>query len=217
MIPVTAIRGLIHRSRATIMIFILAVVGTAAAAAGPSYYQAARTSILHDKLASSSLEASGFEATQSGPVAGMLSGTSQQVASRLDVFLGPQRGQHLFAPEVDSVEATVGVPVYGAMPLVYRTDFCAHLRIQGQCPTRQDQVVVSARLAKATHWHVGQKLNVSYWPALTITGIYALPNPNVTYWSTRGSIYFPAASLGTIQDAFFTPRATIDRCSTPTR
>ena len=147
MIPVTAIRGLMHRSRATIMIFILAVVGTAAAAAGPSYYQAARTSILHDKLASSSLEASGFEATQSGPVAGMLSGTSQQVASRLDVFLGSQRGQHLFAPEVDSVEATVGVPVYGAMPLVYRTDFCAHLRIQGQCPTRQDQVVVSARLA----------------------------------------------------------------------
>ena len=213
MIPVTAIRGLIHRSRATIMIFILAVVGTAAAAAGPSYYQAARTSILHDTLASSSLEGRGFEATQSGPVAGMLSVTSQQVASRLDVFLGPQRGQHLFAPEVDSTEATVGVPVYGAMPLVYRTDFCAHLRIQGQCPTRQDQVVVSARLAKATHWHVGQKLNVSYWPALTITGIYALPNPGAIYWSTRGSIYFPAASLESIQDAFFTPRATIDNGS----
>jgi putative ABC transport system permease protein len=210
MIPVTAIRGLVHRSRATIMIFILAVVGTAAAAAGPAYYQAARTSILHDTLASSNLEGRGFEATESGPVAGLLSVTSPLVKSRLDLFLGSQRGQHLFAPEVDSVEATVGIPVYGAVPLVYRTNFCAHLRIQGHCPTNQDQVIVSAPLAKATHWHVGQRLSVSYWPTLTITGIYALPNLGATYWSTRGPVYFPAAN---VQDAFFTPRATIDNGS----
>jgi putative ABC transport system permease protein len=207
MFSATAIRGLIHRSRATVMIFILAVVGTAAAAAGPTYYQSARTSILHDTLASSNVEARGFEATESGPVAGMLSVTSQTVQSRLNTFLGPQRNQHLFSPEVDSVEASVGVPVYGAVPLVYRTSFCGHLRFQGQCATRPDQVMVSAPLAKVTHWHIGQTLHVSYWPALTISGIYQLPNLGATYWSTRGQVYFPADS---VQDAFFTPLATIN-------
>jgi putative ABC transport system permease protein len=209
-LSLTAVRGLLHRSRATIMIFILTVVGTAAAAAGPAYYQAARTSILHDALATSNFEGRGFEAAESGPVGGMLTGTSSLVNSRLAVFLGPARGQHLFAPQIDSIEATVGVSPYGAMPLVYRTDFCAHLRIQGACPTKKGQIIVSAALAKATHWHIGQQLTVANWPTFTITGTYAIPNLGQIYWSTRGQVYFPAGSLQNVQDAFFSPRATLD-------
>jgi len=206
-LSLTAIRGLLHRSRATIMIFILTVVGTAAAAAGPAYYQAARTSILHDTLATSSFEGRGFEAAQSGPVAGMLAVTSSLVNTQLAHFLGPARSEHLFAPQVDSIEATVGVAPYGAMPLVWRTDFCAHLRIQGACPTRKGQIIVSTQLAKATDWHIGQRLTVANWPTFTITGTYAVPNLGQAYWSTRGQIYFPAEN---VQDAFFAPRATLD-------
>lgn len=206
-LSLTAIRGLLHRSRATIMIFVLTVVGTAAAAAGPSYYQAAKTSILHDTLATANFEGRGFEASESGPVGGMLSVTSAVVNSQLSHFLGPASHEHLFAPPVDSIEATVGVSPYGAMPLVYRTDFCAHLHIQGSCPTQKGQIIVSTQLAKATHWHIGQKITVDNWPTFTITGTYAIPNLGQTYWSTRGQIYFPAES---IQDAFFSPRATVD-------
>lgn len=189
------------------MIFILTVVGTAAAAAGPSYYQAAKTSILHDALATANFEGRGFEASESGPIGGMLSQTSALVNSRLSQFLGSAKGEHLFAPPADSIEATVGVAPYGALPLVYRTDFCAHLRIHGSCPTRKGQIIVSAQLATATHWHIGQQFTVANWPAFTITGTYDVPNLGQPYWSTRGQIYFPPA---TIQDAFFSPRATLD-------
>jgi hypothetical protein len=44
------LRGLLHRGGSTVMIEAVALVAIAAAAAGPIYYQAARTSILRDTL-----------------------------------------------------------------------------------------------------------------------------------------------------------------------
>ena len=60
------IRGLLHRGGSTVMIFAGALVASAAAATGPVYYAAARTSILHDTVASTSYLGRGFEANVTG-------------------------------------------------------------------------------------------------------------------------------------------------------
>ena len=62
------IRGLLHRGGSTVMIFAAALVASAAAATGPVYYAAARTSILHDTVASTSYLGRGFEANVTGAV-----------------------------------------------------------------------------------------------------------------------------------------------------
>jgi putative ABC transport system permease protein len=201
-ISTTAVRGLFHRSRATILIFMLALVGTAAATAGPAYYQAAKTSILRDSLTSSSFVGQGFEATESGQLSGLLSGMAGLTESRLGTYLGPLKGQHLFAPPVESVEASIPVGDLGSSPLVWRTDFCAHLRFQGACPTKAGQVLVNGVLAKALGWHIGSTIA----DGDRVTGIYALPSQATTYWSSRYSIYFPGS---TVYNAVFTPQATL--------
>ncbi len=201
-LPTTALRGLLHRSRATILIFILALVGTAAATAGPTYYQAARTSILRGSLTSGNFVGRGFEATETGPLSGLLASLSTLVQGRLDAYLGPLADQHLFAPPVESVESSYGLGPNGSAPLVWRTGFCAHLHFQGTCPTRAGQVLASNLLAKVQGWHVGTSLGGGY----RVTGIYTLPDQAIDYWSTRASIYFPG---GSVNDAMFTPVSTL--------
>ena len=49
------LRGMRQRGGTTVMILAVALVATAAAAAGPIYYQAARTSILRDTVAGAAL------------------------------------------------------------------------------------------------------------------------------------------------------------------
>ena len=66
------LRGLVQRGGTTVMILAVAVVATAAAAAGPIYYQASRTSTLHDTLASSSVTGRGYEVNETGALPGLL-------------------------------------------------------------------------------------------------------------------------------------------------
>ena len=62
------VRGLLHRGGTAVMIFAAALVASAAAATGPAYYAAAKTSILHDTVAGASYLGRGFEADQTGAV-----------------------------------------------------------------------------------------------------------------------------------------------------
>ena len=213
-LPVTAIRGLLHRSRATILIFILAAVGSAAAAAGPAYYQAARVSILRDEFSSSLFVDSGFEASGSGPVAGLLALTKTNVNGDLVFYLGPLARQHPFAPEVDSIESSVNVGRYGGVGIVYRTAFCGHMKIQGSCPARDGQIVISQSFATITGWRIGRTVKIPGWVPFTVTGIYTVPRLTNQYWSTRGDIYFPLSSTtapgASAVDSFFTARSTLE-------
>jgi hypothetical protein len=59
---------------------------------------------------------------------------------------------------------------------------CAHLKIDGKCPTAAGQVVISQSSAKLTGWHVGQRLRFSGEMPLTVTGIYQVTTPNGDYW-----------------------------------
>ncbi len=214
---VAVLRGMRQRGGTTVMILAVALVATAAAATGPIYYQAVRTSILRDTVARTGFAGRGYEANQTGAVPGLLAQLEPVVHSQLDHSLGRLAG--LFAAPVYAVETTVPYPQYRAsVPIVWRSGVCAQLRISGRCPTARGQVLVSRRMATLTGWHLGQHVRFAPWPAFTITGLYGQPDQGRGYWFGRGSLYFsasaaPSEQAGTASsiDAFFTPRATLEQ------
>ena len=97
--------------------------------------------------------------------------------------------------------------------LVYRSDVCAHLRVtEGACPTKANEVMVSAKDLAAWNWRLGQRLGDRF----TLVGAYEVV-PNPTYWGrlqldgksgtkiTRGFDQVPAL------DDFVTSVATFDK------
>ena len=203
------VRGMLQRGGTTVMILAVALVATAAAAAGPIYYQAARTSILRDTVAGAGFSGRGYEANETGALPGLLGQLAPAVRSQLDHGLGSLASQGLFAPPVEAVETSLTYPQYQTLiPLVWRSGVCAQLRISGRCPAARGQVLVSRRMAALTGWHPGQRVHFAGWPAFTITGLYRAPDQGRGYWFGRGSIYFSAISP---IDAFFTPRATLEQ------
>jgi putative ABC transport system permease protein len=203
------LRGLAQRGGTTVMILAVALVATAAAAAGPIYYQASRTSILNDTLTAASLTGRGYEANETGAVPGLLNELARTQQAQLNASLRSLQDRGLFASPVYSVETALPFPKYNSsVPLIWRTAACAHLRVTGTCPTARGQVIVSRRIATVTGWHAGQQLHFPGYGALTVTGIYRLPNQRLGYWFGRGNTYFPAT---TVIDALFTARSTLEQ------
>ena len=223
------IRGLLHRGGSAVMIFAAALVASAAAATGPAYYAAAKTSILHDTVASAGYLGRGFEADQTGAVKSLMDPLAAEVRGELGRGGGQANAGRLFAPPVVSLEAqAVDVPLNASILLVWRSGVCAQLRIQGSCPTRRGQIVISNSLSHSlalSHpWRIGQRLALPGWGKLTITGIYTPPDIGKDYWFGRGPSYFPyehpskGPSLHPLlYDAMFTSRATMADASPVTQ
>ena len=213
------LRGMAQRGGTTVMILAVALVATAAAATGPIYYQAARTSILRDTVAATGFAGRGYEANETGAVPGLLGQLEPAVRRQLGGALGSLARRGLFSAPVYAVETTIPFPQYrSAIPLVWRSGVCAQLRISGRCPAARGQVLISRRMAVLTGWHLGQHLRFDGWPDLTVTGLYGTPAQGRAYWFGRGSLYFPAGnpkdpSGSSPVDAFFTPRVTLEQAS----
>lgn len=215
-------RGLAHRGGPTLMILTVALVAVAAVAAGPAYYDAARVSILQDTVGGAPVTGRGFEANETGPVSSTLPSLQAAVQGQLGNDLGAKAAARLFAAPVESIE---GIGSYQSLGkefvLAWRSDACAHLRIRGACPAAPNQVIVSQSLAGLAGLHIGERLAGTGWPALTVTGIYQLPDLNADYWVLRSTTYFPmessasssrfpgAGNANAALDAMFTPQATL--------
>ena len=116
------LRGMVQRGGTTVMILAVALVATAAAATGPIYYQAARTSILRDTVATTGFAGRGYEANETGAVPGLLGQLEPAVRSQLGGALGSLDRRGLFAAPVYAVETTIPFPQYrAAIPLVWRS------------------------------------------------------------------------------------------------
>jgi putative ABC transport system permease protein len=177
------LHGLVQRAGTTSIIFIVALVAVAAAAAGPIYYSAARTSILRDTIVTQPVTGRGYEVNQTGALPQLFSQLPPTQKTQLDSALGSLAGRGLFGPPVYSLEGYLPLPQYDtSVALVWRTSVCAHLRIDGKCPAAAGQVLVSQSMAKLTRWHVGQQLHLAGEMPLTVTGIYQVPDPNADYW-----------------------------------
>jgi putative ABC transport system permease protein len=213
----TLARGLWHRAGTSVVIFIVALCATAAATVGPTYFGAARSSILRDTLASQNVIGRGYQALQSGAVGGSL----DDFTSRVDDAVASQVGgnaavNRMFGPSVQALETQIFFrKLVETVVLAWRTDFCRHLAMRtGHCATNPGDVVVSTSLAADNHWSVGDVVTAGVGPPLTITGIYDVPTATQDYWFARGTTYFPAeqpTATSAPYDALFTPRETVER------
>jgi len=211
----TLARALVHRLGTTLVILVVALCASAAATVGPTYYAAAKHSILQDTLSDAGVVGRGFQAVQQGPVQDSLPSLSAKVRHELDVATkGAGNADRLFSPPVESVETKVFFPARAQNTLlVSRTDVCRHLRFaRGNCPGATGQIAVSTSLATLNRWTIGQSVRPAGRAPLTITGIYVPPDTDNDYWFLRGATYFPAenpTSQNAPFDALFTPAETI--------
>ena len=206
-----ALRGLLHRAGISLNILLVAVVAVAAVTIGPAYYAAAQSSVVQDTVGTASAAGRGLEVNQSGPVDAVNS-VAVEVQGLLARYLGGQAiGKRLFGPPVMAAETTVQAD-HQTVPLVYRSGVCAHLRFtSGHCPRTARQVAVSTSLAFLLHWHTGQRIAVSTWGHLVITGQYR------STWRVRaagtGSTRAAATSPTRRPMVRTQPRARTTRCS----
>ena len=214
---VTLARGLWHRVGTSIVILVVSLCATAAAAIGPVYYAAARDSILQDALTTPDVVTRGFQTTQSGGLSGSLDAFSQRVDDQVRTALGGgAEEQRLFQPPIRALEHQVFFREKAqTASLVWRSDVCVHLRLRsGQCPTQRNEILISTKMAADYHWQLGQTVKAQNHPAFKIVGTYRLPNTRLDYWYGRGSTYFPSEEPkpGTPAgpSAIFTPRSTIE-------
>ena len=187
------VSGLAHRGASTLLIFIVALVACAAASTGPAYYASAQTSIVRDTFATAPLVERGFEVAVQGQVPGQVGAVSGLVNRVVAATVpDPAVRKRLFAAPILATEASVYDPaIPSSIPLVWRSDECAHLHLTtGRCPQTTGEVLVSSSLAADQHLRAGQRLRFAGWPALTVVGVYGIPNWNADYWFNRGSVYF---------------------------
>ena len=206
-------RGVRSRAGANAMILVMAVVAVASAVAGPTYYAAARLSILRDNFISAPVVARGFEATQYGQLSGTLQALQSEIAGA-----APGLGRLSDQP-TEAIEATVIDPdTNSGTTLVWRSNVCAHLRIQGGCPTAKDQIIISQSFASTTGLRIGENIDLPSWSPMTVVGIYAVPSGSDDYWFDRASTYFPyedsqsggsRSSAVLTEDALFSTEATM--------
>lgn len=211
----TLFRALVHRLGTTLVILLVALCASAAATVGPTYYIAAKSSIMQDTLSHVNVSGRSFQVVQQGPIQDSLPGLEDTVQRELLKVVGNTATvDRLFAPPITSIETNVFFPDKIQQVLLgTRTNFCAHLHFaKGSCPTATNDVVIATSLAASNDWSVGDKVQPQGRPVLTITGIYVPPDINNNYWLSRGATYFPAENPF-IQvapyDALFTPASTL--------
>ena len=211
----TLLRAVLHRAGTSSVILLVALCASAAATIGPTYYVAAKHSILQDSLISTSVVGRGVQTVEQGPIQGELDALQAGQTKMLATSLGGGGAvQQLFTSPVEAVESERFFPSLAEqMLLVSRTGVCQHLHLHtGRCPTVPTEVMISTSLAADNHWHVGQHIEPAHTRPLTITGIYDPPPATEDYWFLRGSVYFPDEQprpLAAPFDAMFTPESTM--------
>ena len=212
----TLLRALLHRAGTSLVILLVALCASAAATIGPTYYVAAKHSILQDTLTSVPVGGRGLQSSVQGPVQGVLAGVVQDQSDVVaSVVGGPVNRDRLFTPPVQAQEALrFFPPLTEQILLAWRSDFCDHIHVRtGRCPTDTWQIMVSSSLATINHWRVGQQVTAAVTHPFTITGIYDAPRATGDYWFSRGPIYFPfeqPTPQSSPYDAMFTPTSTLN-------
>ena len=176
------------RAAQVLTILVLTLLASAVAVAGPWYGFAAV-----GKSAQSYLDvASASQRTIS-------------VANRVDLRDAPAARLSRFTTEVRAgLPAGLGDGVTGmtwplnvrtgvssaSMPVAYREEFCAHVRLTGSCPAARGEVALSRVAAQRLGVEVGGSLaSVSDSKdgplRMRVVGLYTLTDPAGTYWSNR--------------------------------
>ncbi|SDT79033.1 ABC transporter permease [Actinoplanes derwentensis] len=196
------------RAAQVLTILVLTMLAAAVAAAGPWY---------------------GFAAVGAAADAYLVTAPASQrtisVASRVDARTGPQARLDRFTAEARAaLPADLGHGAGGMMwqlnvrngvaaaslPVAYRDDFCAHVRIEGACPAADREVAITHETAQRLTVGAGDTVAVLSNTAdgqldLLVTGLYTRTDPAGTYWSNT------MFRVGGILDPAFTTPGTFAR------
>jgi len=219
------LRGLRHRSGAVVFLLLAQLLAVLGATLGPIYLGSSENSALVAGLRRAPISLTGVTVFSQGGA------TARQLASGIG-DLGPLRRRHLLAPPILSAYESMSVlppkgeaKTLGLEPIqslvVERTDACSHLRLlSGHCPRARDEVLLSARSARAIGAHPGTLLTlapsaqaassavVTYLHLKTlrvkVSGLYALPSPQDSYWWGETFSDYGTTSSGVLHlDGFF--------------
>jgi putative ABC transport system permease protein len=181
----------------SLLTVLTSTIAVGAAVLGPLYLQAAGDSVVRTTLGAAPIENSG--ATLSAPPGAVSSLGQVQSAERTVEAAG---GSHQFygAP-ITSVVSGVGVSAtrVGAVrsQMLSRTGICQVLHFDaGHCDMGFDDVAISDRSARELGASLGTVIHPSVTGlgrslALRVTGIYSVPNFDLSYWWGDASGYFP--------------------------
>ena len=213
------LRGLWFRRGSSAAILVLASLSCGAAALGPTYDQAARTSTMRDAFASAPVFSRGIEVSRQGSIGGTLDALTAATATAL-ASGAPVGAVPLFEPPIQTIEATAVVPAQAeVVPLDWRSGLCDQVTVvSGSCQLSKGTVIVSESLAALNNWRVGAAVTANGWSALTVVGIYRVPSTPGDYWAGKLGDFFPAEFNPNpakndvpLADAMFTDRSTIEQ------
>ncbi len=218
------LRGIRFRAGRSLLVLLIATVSTAAAVFATGYLRAAQQSVLTDGLRSAPayatdlvVGADGKDADNGPSIDTAHLAINQALAAR------PALAGHLGHPVAAADTDTLLTGSRGAAMarLAYREGVCGHLRLEGDCATSDNQVMVSARSAKQTHIGIGDRITATFDVAgrsaappgartatLTVVGLYTVIDATDPYWGANA--YFangpdPTGIVPDRMDAVFTP------------
>ena len=218
------LRGIRFRAGRSLLVLLIAMVSTAAAVVAAGYLRAAQQSVLTDGLRAAPaystdlvVGATGKDSDNTPAIDNAHLAINQALAAR------PGLARHLERPiaAADTDTLVTGAGGKSMARLAYRQSVCTHVHIEGDCPTSDGQVLVSARSAQDTGLNIGDHLTATFGvagrsavpanphtAALTIVGLYTVTNPSDPYWGANA--YFangsdPTGIVPRRLDAVFTP------------
>ena len=185
------LRGVRHRAGRSLVVFLLAAIAVTAAVLTPAYSRAAQQSVLTDTLRAAPAYASSVTVKANGTVespAYQPALESSQVADAAIKARPLLRG--LAGRPVTTVE-TEAIIARGSLKAryVYRSDLCKLVTVTGDCPTDNDQVIVSERTAKAHGLESGDSITLMVGgkpQAREIVGVYTPKDVNAPAWGAHG-------------------------------
>ena len=191
------LRALATRRAATLTLLVLTVLAAGAAAAAPQYVASSMADLAEARAEAAPVGQRVLTVQTRIP-------GKQLTADRVDTFAEDVAA----ALPLPGIARVTGVQIAGTASgergstssgLYYRDGVCDQLTIDGGCPTRVGEAVISAPTAAALGVEVGDTFRYSLPGAdpttLTVSGLYRANDPFADYWAGRRLV-----GLGTPED-----------------
>jgi putative ABC transport system permease protein len=195
------VRAFKWRASASVALLAVATAAVLAATAGPFYYTAVSSNVLHSTLIDSSASSNGITVVPSPALGGLPARNRALIPLARHYQLG-----HWYRPAIQTLDAGVTVaPIANGYSfntdLVSRSNVCAHITfLAGGCPRKTDQVAITKRDSLVLGASVGSQVVVRSHGdpvpvTVTVVGVVKVGTAVAPYW--MGDNYFDYSGLPT--------------------
>ncbi|MGC2192374.1 MAG: FtsX-like permease family protein [Candidatus Dormiibacterota bacterium] len=195
------VRAFRWRASATFALLAVATAAVLAASAGPFFYSAVSSSVLHTTLVGATANSNGITAIPSPEL-----GAIPARAKAIPALASQYRLGRWYRPPIQTLDAGVTIPPNSEgysfnTDLVSRTNVCAHLTfVSGGCPKTADQVAITKRSSLVLRAQVGSQILVHTHQVptpftVTVVGIIKVGTARSSYWMSDN--YYDYSGLPT--------------------